>query len=161
MLGYIICPQCGEENSGKNLYCDRCSTSLIGVKRQEKLPPVSQISDEYDGEYIYRADSYVRERGGCLSLWLLALMGLTLLQAVLSFSGGPLAFIQVILSLCSFGFALALWNWKKWGAYGLGFIWGLLFILGLIASNFLVMASSLFWISFLFFLVSLKWDWMD
>lgn len=49
--------------------------------------------------------------------FLVAIIDPTLHQAALS-EGGLTPELNILLSICSFAFAIAIWKWKKWGVYG-------------------------------------------
>ena len=65
------------------------------------------------------------------------------------------------LSVAHIVFAAALWNWKKWGAYGLGVCFGLTFLLGLAIVDLYTVASSVIPMVIMAFLVQPKWHFME
>ncbi len=131
----IICPQCGKANEGGAVcrYCHHVLSKKIAS----------------------------RERGGCLSLWLVLVMGSNLLGIFGFATEGTLNFLALALSIGHFACAAALWNWKKWGAYGLAVSFALTFILGLVFVDMLSLVSAVVPAILLYFLASPKWHLMD
>lgn len=122
-----------------------------GQSLEPSTPSISQPED---------TDGY-RERGGCLSLWLVAVMGVNLLGIVLLVVGGTFDCITLALSISNFVFAAALWNWKKWGAYGLAASFALMLLLGLAFGDIYAIVSSILPATLLYFLVNPKWHLME
>jgi hypothetical protein len=69
-------------------------------------------------------------RHGCLAVWLIAMMVMSVFGALVYFlaegflreampgASGPLLTGLGALAVLNIGFAIALWNWKKWGFWG-------------------------------------------
>ena len=107
------------------------------------------------------ASASVRERGGCLSMWLVAVMGFNLLGNCMLLANGIFDVIALGLSAANIVCAAAVWNWKRWGAYGLASSFSVSFIIGLALGDGYTIASSLLPAALLFSLVEPKWRWME
>ena len=61
---------------------------------------------------------YAPQRGGCLTIFLVGVL-LANGLAALSGAGQPLL---LTLAIARIVFALAIWSWQRWGAYGYGVV---------------------------------------
>jgi hypothetical protein len=118
-----------------------------------------------------------RERGGCLTLFLLVIMAanaFVLFSLCSDYSQlnqySHLSGFETVRNLFLFGFvvqfvilscAVALWNWKKWGYYGLicGYVLGI--GLNLCGGNVLLAIGSSIGLAILAFLVNPKIEMFD
>ena len=98
------------------------------------------------------------ERGGCLSLWLVGVMGFNLVGIFLFLAEGTLDCIGLGLSLANILYASALWRMKRFGVYGLAGSFGLTVILGVVSQSLYVVASGIVPMIILFALVHRLWD---
>jgi hypothetical protein len=117
----------------------------------------------------YYSDDYgERERGGCLTVFLVLLMaansfavfGLCAQSDLARYPGGEFALLlalEIAVVVC----AAALWNWKKWGYYGLmlGYVLGI--VLGLAAGSLAYAGGSIIGMVILAGLVNDKLDMFD
>ncbi len=91
-----------------------------------------------------------RERGGCLSAWLILIIAGNIVMAFINLINatrvadiGWIFALQSFLSVINVVFATAIWNWKKWGVYGLFFIIVMGFVLNLIWGTTLTTLAAL------------------
>jgi hypothetical protein len=115
-----------------------------------------------------------RERGGCLTAFLVFIIGVNVFflvtlcaqySEVSRYSYGSslmpvfaLGFgIQCVVLAC----AVALWNWKKWGYYGLMLGYGASFLIGLVTGSITNIIGAIVGVSILVGLVNDKLDMFD
>jgi hypothetical protein len=114
-----------------------------------------------------------RKRGGCLSA-ILSLILLTnpVLGLYYLFEGDTIRQAQPtlpawilpamgLLALCNFAFAVAAWNWKKWGVYGLALSSILAFVINTDVFGFFAAVSGLLSVVVLAVLVRPVWSRFD
>jgi hypothetical protein len=88
-----------------------------------------------------------RERGGCLTLWLVVATignGLGLLGAIglIAQSGQSwISLLSASLGIASFGCVVAIWMWKKWGIYGYGVAMVLSIVVSLVTGLYYAVAG--------------------
>lgn len=125
--------------------------------------------DSYSG---YPAE---RERGGCLSVFLVFIIGANLFyMAVICneysqlsrFSGAsssvmPLFMLLFAVEAVVIACAVAVWNWKSWGYYGLLIGYAISFVLGLLSGAMTSVVGAIVGGGILFFLVNDKIDEFD
>ncbi len=70
-------------------------------------------------------------------------------------------FLGLSFSLGAIVFAVALWNWKKWGVYGLATIMVASFFIGIVLVDLFLVMNSIVPALILVFLVAPKWHQMD
>lgn len=103
-----------------------------------------------------------KKRGGCLSIWLLAVIignAFLALSSLTSISDNGLIFL---LSLAQIVNAIAILNWKKWGVYGFAAcILLALLVLSSLGSGLYGFVSLIVQSSLLYFLVKPAWQFMD
>jgi len=137
------CPGCDTTYKGKLGICPKCSGI---IKRFASLMECSQWQ-EANSLRLSNLRLRGKEMHGLLTAWLILIIVLNLIGILLSLeacgslntyqmaSAGGYIFITVILSIAVIGFTLALFNWKKWGFYGLAasYIFAIImnFVLGL------------------------------
>ncbi len=167
----VICPKCNQENPAGSLSCSKCGAILTEVVPSSVKVAVPERTDTQaqkgsGSQTRYVADSG-RQRGGCLSAWLVLVMGanglgalLVLGQAAQSASAADTCLV-LALSIGNVVFAAALWNWKKWGAYGLAASFALVFLLGLALNDLGVILPAVGPAFFLLVLVGPKWGLME
>lgn len=113
-----------------------------------------------------------RKRGGCLTAWLaLAIIGNALLGLISFVSASSLdlayqnnavlLFVSGLLSLLSVVFAIAIYQWKKYGVYGYGACICLAAIISLAYGSATAFFQALIPLGFLIFLVRPLWDQFD
>ncbi|HEX2979359.1 MAG TPA: hypothetical protein VHO48_03740 [Anaerolineaceae bacterium] len=149
--------QCGEAS--------RFGMEKNGVTRRMKTPVLwcCRLASNRDiyGRFFFleREDMNAerRARGGCLTIFLVVMMVVNTLVGVFYLYVGlgsltkdtqlPLGLIILfgVFCLANFGFALAIWKWKRWGLYG----FACTAVLGIISNLFVkgwqsVTASDLF-----------------
>ena len=85
----------------------------------------------------------VRHRHGCLTAWLIAMAAMSVFAALVYFlaagflleslPGAPAWMVYALgtLALLNILFALALWRWKRWGAWGYCVTSGAAFVINL------------------------------
>lgn len=118
-----------------------------------------------------------RKRGKLLSMFLIfslvanpslilfyvvSIIDPTLRQAVLS-QGELTPELNILLSICSFAFAFAIWKWKKWGVYGFIIIYLIEFVI-IMSKGQDTFQFTLFWILgiiFSIFLFRPVWRYME
>ena len=97
------------------------------------------------------------KRGGCLSLWLVGVIGFNLVGIFLLITEGALDCIGLGLSLANIVCAAAVWQLKRWGVYGLASSFGLTIVLGVLSQSLHVTASGIVPMTILFVLVHRIW----
>lgn len=118
----------------------------------------------------------VKERGGCLSVFLgfavianiaVALLTLILFNEYSQFSGVDTGFftIVVIFSLVAAAATIAcvwgLWNWKRWGYNGLMALYVLSMVVNLLSGSLQTVAGSAIGMGILYFLMKDKMHYLD
>lgn len=110
-----------------------------------------------------------RERGGCLSTFLVFVIGVNIffMFALCAQAGnlGRMADSALPILALAFGIqgailacAFAVWNWKKWGFYGLMVAYGIQIVLQLLSGNMIGVIAALVGMGILFTLVNDKLD---
>ncbi len=114
-----------------------------------------------------------RKRGGCLTAFLILMMIANPLTALSYLFAGstiseslpdlPAWVIPVLglLALANFVFAIAIWNWKKWGVYGFAGSTAVALLVNLISIGILGSLFGLIGIAILTFLLRPVWNQMD
>jgi hypothetical protein len=112
-----------------------------------------------------------RERGGCLTVWLVLVLianpltaiyylvsGQELLRQLPGFPGWALPVLAVA-AAANFVFAIGMWMWKKWGIYGFIASAAVALVINIIAGLVVPgIISAIISIGILLFLVRDKWD---
>jgi hypothetical protein len=140
---------------------------------------MSQPPSDTSGYQRYQSSASVKpERGGCLTLWLVvsslaAVVGVILLFQTLGLlnrvSGPRASQVQLVLIFAGIFLMIGIaclwgiWNWKKWGVYGViatGIVSPLLqFLLGV--GNAVDCVRPIIQFGVLYFLINDKWDYFD
>ncbi len=150
----VTCPKCHHDNPASNVECSECGATLIGVglmpfKASDPLPAAA-LAD--------------RERGGCLSAWLILVMVANLAGVAMALEAAPrfsVGYFLALLSIVNIIFAFAMWNWKKWGAVGFGMSMIVVFFLGASSGSIMDILSALIPGFLLLTLVGPKWNLME
>jgi hypothetical protein len=114
-----------------------------------------------------------RQRGGCLTAFLILMLvvnpltglyylfaGSSLSQSLPSLPGWAVPALGV-LALVNFVFALAIWNWKKWGVYGFAASSAIVFVINLISLGLLPALTGLVGLGLLAYLLRGVWQFME
>jgi hypothetical protein len=115
-----------------------------------------------------------RERGGCLSAFLTVFIALQVIaflylcsqtSRLSSYSSNssvmPIMLVVFVVECITIACAVAVWNWQKWGYYGLVILYGLSIVLNLCSGNFAGVVGSVIVLAILFGLVNEKIEQFD
>lgn len=132
--------------------------------------------NDFTAEYgkFKNEDYAVRERGGCLTVFLGFIAVVNVLLLVLTWmtvSSAPayadtgllnmLLMLQVVMTgaalLCVWG----LWNWKRWGYYGLMALYVISMIINVLSGAAATIGGSIAGMAILYFLMKDKMDYLE
>lgn len=177
------CHICGVELSETANFCNQCGAKVIdlggaapidqGVKQQE--PKSSEPKPDYnfgepavDSQAPSTAQENIleeRKQGGCLSTFLilamLANLGFGILTLIMADDFGELSLVSALMNFAGFGFAIAIWKWKKWGVYGYIGVIGITAFINLATGNYTAAAQGIIPIVLLSLLVRPVWGQME
>lgn len=177
------CHICGVVLSEKAKFCNQCGTKVIdlgeggptaqGVKQQEpkpmeKKPEYNFGQPAVDLQTPSTSDEVTTEErvhGGCLSAFLilamLANLGFGILTLFMVDEFGELSLVSALFNFAGFGFAIAIWKWKKWGVYGYIGVIGITALINLAIGDYAGAARGIIPIALLSLLVRSVWDQME
>jgi hypothetical protein len=115
----------------------------------------------------YEPGDYPRERGGCLTAFLVFVIGVNvfflftfcvraseLSRYSNSSSVIPILAVSFAVQGAVLACAVAMWNWKSWGYYGLGAAYAIQAVLMLLSGNILGLVGSLIGLGILYAVVN-------
>lgn len=107
-----------------------------------------------------------RKRSGCLVAYLAVIaivnvLGMGLFAILGLQSQDWIALLGVVLTLVNIVFIIGIWQWKKWGVYGLGISLGLGALAALISMQFSSVVPPLSSLAVLVYLVRPVWHLME
>lgn len=177
------CQICGAELSETAKFCNQCGAKVIdlreaspaekgvvpqAVKPEEKEPGYNFGEPADEDKTTSTPDQALgeeRNHGGCLSTFLilamLANLGFGILTLLMADDLGELALVSALLNFAGFGFAIAVWKWKKWGVYGYIGVIGITALINLSTGYFAGAAQGIIPIVALSLLVRPVWGQMD
>lgn len=96
-----------------------------------------------------------------LILAMLANLGFGILTLIMADDFGELSLVSALMNFAGFGFAIAIWKWKKWGVYGYIGVIGITAFINLATGNYTAAAQGIIPIVLLSLLVRPVWGQME
>lgn len=130
----LTCPDCGGSFSVKDVFCPHCGVNLDepiepGKPEASVLKPPVLEGSILETSVLDAPDleSLALKRGfwltAMLILWFVMNSGLGIYYLVMALNPGQTALTSILWLLfraaANVGFLIAIWKWKKWGAYGI------------------------------------------
>ena len=131
-----------------------------------------QYDEKPKNEFQYEKPKNERERGGCLTAFLAVFIGLNMLSFLVvcsqmssprlsRYATGPVFLVALVVECIVVACAVGIWNWQKWGYYGLAAIYGLSVVVTLCSGNILSAIGSGVVLAILVSLVNAKIELFD
>ena len=180
-----VCTNCGKHNPLDTWNCEACGSTLSvdsAVEAADAKPepvrvsaaPETTTSAEIQEEQVPQEAPKIyqpKNRGGCLTAWLIVAIIVNAIYAFVSLSQLDTYFltdtlrtvlcIGAVLNILNVVFAIAIFSWKRWGVYGYAIAIGLSILINLFIGAYLYAVVGLIGPVIFYFLIRPVWDQME